>query len=833
MSTLFLRIGLLSLLLPAVASAAQNKPLYDQMKEKVEAEVAVKDVEKPVAKFIKALYKKKKIELTDEQLNDALKGKQPEACASKEGVDTFATCSDLLSTVQSINAFENRVRNAGRTFQLTATSYELPISDLPSRVIRTASDLRGIVSIWSAGTGSIKTALSGGLLRVKSADVDALRELVSGVGQAIEELTDEEKVAVIWRYQYGVRLAKGERGPLYPARADDEMSGPGTERQYLFKHWEDVETKLNAVWEEVADDTFDPPLSSNESVLYSFPASFFDETLPENVILWIRVDKRGDSKQPHPLGDVGLEWKTPLEPVLPALTKDGEDDEPILGGDYPPEPVKEESGKKKPIDGVGLCSGAEAQRGYLCRAFDPDAGAERCPESQNKQSDTITLTSCTPPEKEKRETLAGPDVCREVNYLQRAPAQTPFDKETECRVEVSCDDDCKDDAWAFAKDGNGIIKICLRNRMKYTVPAFHILAHELTHAYELCAEKPGTLTYKEVPDGPPEERVKILEENRVKCCRFEGAGNQAEYSQLEKDGGFAGVPDVDGIPLNAQTCAEATTTKGCMSDENPRGCNVSRVYTEKFFEACTKGVFAKVQRPMKCEDIVKTVDGKKVVVDDSLAQFVETIERRNDVCRIGAQSVYKNRIGNNICFAGQCIEESTERSRVVGGRSPSTMGDAFAPFDDPTTGTPLGRALVNPPVTQTFIPPYRPQLAMRDLEVTLCQLQGLPPLTPPILCAIQSSRRLTMSIAAQVEHAQSLLMQQQDTSDPVEALLRLSPGIGARIGTQLYASYLHEASRSFADILTMANRLFQEMLTVKFPDQMCPMNDALPTPPKA
>ena len=61
-------------------------------------------------------------------------------------------------------------------------------------------------------------------------------------------------------------------------------------------------------------------------------------------------------------------------------------------------------------------------------------------------------------------------------------------------------------------------------------------------------------------------------------------------------------------------------------------------------------------------------------------------------------------------------------------------------------------------------------------------------------------------------------------------LLRVTPAVGARIGTNLFSTYLTETTRSFADLLTTAAQLLEELKKLRFPVDMCPVGPGLPAP---
>ncbi len=908
-------IGLVLLLL-TIGQSALAKPIYERFKETVERELDTEKLEPELSAYLSAFEaKKKNVTVTETDVNKLLQGDASGVCG-KFPKDTKESsvigCTDLTESLDRMRRDEARVRETARLLQAAATSYELPISQLPDRAVKISTDLRAIVNMWSAGTGSMKSSVSGAMLRTQDGNVQAMSGMLMKVGSKLSQLSSEERIAAVWRYQYGFRLVKGDRDPLYPAPPLD-TAAVNTERQFLFKRWDTVETAMDELWQYAAGDTFDPPLKNNEYALYSFPKSLMEGAMPDNIILWIRMDKNTEGTPAHPLGDVGLAWGTALEPVMPSLITSG--GEPILGGNYPPEPAAESH---------GLCSDPAMQRGFLCRALLVTAPGDRCPLDSGIDPTKISLTMCTetPPKigtwccdksnrqcsptatstacvegggspsataqgcaangcivpplapvfccmkntnkqcvetitsstcivqggspsataegcvtngcqdpavQNARYTIAGPDVCSDVTYREK---RGPFDPDTQCTVNMHCETSCGyAEGLTKLKDDKGVIDVCVKKGPR-TVVATYLLYHELHHVYQQCNQKPGWSNYDliDARTDLSNEQKKLLKNQA--CCRQEGEAYRGQCDLMERDGVFANVPPIDGVTLNAEVCAEVLTDYSCGPRDGYDGCETSRTYPpgfkDKLFEIEQSSNPKNVGK--SCED-VNPVTGKPRMFEDARVQTLkDTLERRSDICTPGQTNIYANRIGNNMCYIGQCVEESLELNRLVGGRSPTGVGDSLAPFDSPRTGAPLGNLLINPATAEELLPRYNPALLMHDMETALCQLQGLPPRTPPILCAIEYSQRLRLPIQDQIKQVQSMIGQEEAEQDAVSQLLSLAPALGSRIGTSFYATYLHTASRELSGVLGVAVQLFTQMKSITFPTQMCPLAPGLPIP---
>lgn len=412
-------IGLL--LLPATVLHAADASLYQQMRDQVDREQAVTQADESIVTYLQGIYRPR-WELSREDVLGAMQRKPWEACTGGEtsALGTDAECIEALEAIPQLAAEEQALRSFGTTLQRIAASQEVPLTEIPGRPFHMSTDLSGIIQLWQAGTGSIETPPDIPLVRTRpltTAETDGLREFIEDFQEehaddAADLTRPGATEAIVWRYQYGVRFARGERGPRFPAPPEDDQSGPGTERQEVFRRWNgegayDMEGLLMGIWDRLPKDAsdFDPPLADNDVAYVLFPEDLH-ALLPAGTLLWGRVDGNVD----HAFGDVGLIARFPLQPFLPSMlsTEEGHEDEPILGGRYPPPPTED-----VPAAETGLCSMSLAGRGFLCRPFVATEG-QACPVPAEAEN-TITLVSCTI-DAAPTVTDVGVDVCADIEW---------------------------------------------------------------------------------------------------------------------------------------------------------------------------------------------------------------------------------------------------------------------------------------------------------------------------------------------------------------------------------------------------------------------------------
>jgi hypothetical protein len=443
--------------------------------------------------------------------------------------------------------------------------------------------------------------------------------------------------------------------------------------------------------------------------------------------------------------------------------------------------------------------------------------------SPSQDEKSCVQNGCTAPAApDIRYTNAGADVCREIQWKNRET----FDPNTQCTLNVTCAASCDPrngvEGLTKPKEASGKINVCIQE--KTTGAATYIVYHELVHAYQHCSLRPGA-TYEVIPPtASVQQKANIRSRNTERCCRIEGEAFRLQCAMMERDGLFDNAGSVDGIPVNAQTCAEYATNNACGPRDGFNGCFTSYTYTQPFIDQL--GVLTRKnpkELPATCADAINPQK-----MDPRVKALKELVETRDDVCTPTTQTQYRNRIGNNMCYIGQCAEQSLELHRITAGRSTAGVQDGVAPWQEPMTGTPLGTLLTNPPLAQYTFPPYRPQLLAETLDAALCQSVGLPPLLPPVLCAVEATRQLQQTRAIGFESVIGLVGQSNEQESEIRDLLELSRGIGVRTGTELYSDYLRESNRSFAEIIGTAAELLRQLDSINFPTEMCPVKPGLP-----
>jgi hypothetical protein len=209
------------------------------------------------------------------------------------------------------------------------------------------------------------------------------------------------------------------------------------------------------------------------------------------------------------------------------------------------------------------------------------------------------------------------------------------------------------------------------------------------------------------------------------------------------------------------------------------------------------------------------------------SRILSMIEGMNGVCTPGCQTKYENTIGANLCYTGRCIEQSVEESRLIPGRMALSVQDESFPWDacaneDPRNGALIALPAISPPLA----PPYNPRLLVESLDRALCQINGLPAFTPPIICLFDYQRRLMTPTESYATTTVSSGEQVQENVEPTAALQRITQGIATRIGTNLLTQYLAWAGRTLSETVRASNQLIRQMEQTKFPNVTCPRNAA-------
>lgn len=425
----------LLLLLPFSTEAA-SPTLYELMRDASRTELMFNtddriEVEGTVKNFVSHITKATDAFIVPNDIDLAFRRDYQRLCGSHpEARKDAGNCAVFAETLRDEARAEELTRALGRDLQIIASGYEMQVDGYPGRQTNLPTRYLSLLALWRAGTGGQVLAQTGLLIRYEPMP-EGLEATFATLASALDTLEKpDEFTAAVWRYQHGYRLVRGDREEEGFPPPEILESGPGAERQYLAKRWESVEAALEALDTVLLSTEIDPPLRDKEIVFFSVPPMYQD-LLPANVIVWAYFEQHGEEFEGDTSGDVGLQWRIPLEPVKPALLANPEDTcagatpgdhggecPGIPGGRYPPPPEKEEeNGERVPMDGRGLCTMPFARLGYLCRPILTAKGT--CPEPQDPPPDKILLTRCQMDPAGTR-TNRGPDICQSFGY--RIPA---------------------------------------------------------------------------------------------------------------------------------------------------------------------------------------------------------------------------------------------------------------------------------------------------------------------------------------------------------------------------------------------------------------------------
>ena len=134
----------------------------------------------------------------------------------------------------------------------------------------------------------------------------------------------------------------------------------------------------------------------------------------------------------------------------------------------------------------------------------------------------------------------------------------------------------------------------------------------------------------------------------------------------------------------------------------------------------------------------------------------------------------------------------------------------------------VGELAMPPAITSPKFPLYRPALVLQEMDLALCQINGLPAQTPPILCAFNALKRLGLPTEFQMQSADDLVLQPKQYETTGLGIQHAAPAIGSRIVSDMFTQYLRTGSRHFADLLNMTHHMFNRIGNLEFPTAMCP-----------
>lgn len=806
----------------SAASSLSGPSLYARMKAIAEKET-LGDVDPDLARFVKALVNDKfNVSLTEDDISIGARASEAFLGRCGRNASQVLRCEEIQGAIEKVVSREERVRKLGRDLYLATSSYEIPLSEHMGKFAAVAPIMGSLLAIWQSGSDTASNTAS--FLHMSVAPLpepqsttqgkyndlkEELDKLVEGTGTK-EDLS--ELAAAIARYRFGYKSVRAE--------GSCGGSGSGGELGLLWNRWCNAEDKLNVLWQHLTTSLASRPRPIGRDELVLFPTWLYKDI---NVVVW--VTNR----------DAGIDWEIPLEPVLPRMLDDRDyqqcldtADENYCSAVYPPLPLPGGASlapPEAPPLGAGVCNMPIGSRGFLCHTIEQS----ECRIFSNGPAPTgIRLSECRDPPmiEPVRKTIAGPDTCgiggwrlkTESPAVPDDPSQQSFDigKCSNCAVDFYCSGSCTGGKPAAeARQPNGMIHICVPssvNGSTAVLPSY--MLGELARAQMKCKNPETSLTG-----------------DMASCCATNYQAALVQCNALEEDGILQDVQiTLNGkpLPVTVTICASTLANDGCgMCSDTP----LSLTIFKQEMAAAADRSRSRLGLPGSCADAVNNLDSRGKVVVASLP----------DVCTPECRSEYDNSIGNNLCFIGQCIEQSWEEERLMPGRMSLNVGDEAFPWDScvgtepgANTDPPAASRLVLPTLSFPSLPEYNPWAAAQITDRALCQLLGLPPRTPPTLCMGEVSAQLSRPLSDPLDMLINLGKSLDAQIDPSRELERMAPGVGARYATNLYRSQIGPLRRSFAEIFDAAAVLLEEIGSTSFPQQMCSRVDrACPYLPSA
>ena len=809
---------------PALAATigASELTLYMRLKTIAEKQV-LGDMEPDIAQYVQSLVQSQydtTLALDDISVAARAPGAFQGRCGTR-GIQA-STCADLERQIRRLVEREERVRKLGRDLFLTTGSYEVPLSESLGKFAAVSPPFGSLLTIWESGSDRavnpdafVHTTAAplpdpDGETKDTYTELKAtLNALVEDVGGPKEDLS--ELAAAVARYRFGYKAVRAEGSCLGGA-------GSGGDLGQLTQRWCPVEEKLHNLRQHLSASLAnrERPLGRDEVVL--FPTWLFKDI---NVVVW--ATNR----------DVGLEWEIPLEPVLPRLMDDREyqtcmeennDDEGYCSSLSPPVPIPGGTLLNPPDPpplATGVCGMPFGSRGFLCQPIEQhECAIALAPGGSGNATGTgLYLTSCKEPivKTPIRMSFTGPDVCGVGGWrMQTEPASEPDtpglqtglrpNQCSNCAVDIYCSSNCPGNgAFTEPRDASGRIGVCIPETIQGSTAIFQsLILHELVHAQQTCSNPRAILTG-----------------DLNHCCSSEYQAYLVQCIALAEDGILQDVQVTHQgkrINVTPELCAATLSTLSCAEvgqcSESPISPTVMK---QKMLEAVERSK-DRLGLPASCSDAVTNMDARAKAMIASLPK----------VCTPECRSEFENTIGNNLCFIGQCIEQSWEEERIVPGRMPLNVGDEAFPWDscigtEPAANTdpPASSLLMLPTLAFPPLPDYRPWDIANSTDIALCQLLGLPLRTPPTLCAAEVSRQLSRPLSDPLDMMINLAASVEDQLDPAVELERMAPSVGTRYATSLYRTQLGALRRAFAEIFDGAAVMLEEIGKTSFPEQAC------------
>ncbi|MFA6259419.1 MAG: hypothetical protein WCX29_02315 [Candidatus Peribacteraceae bacterium] len=810
MNTFSITTGIAILALFPLGAHAQTG-VYDYIRSHTSWATLAPEAELALETFVqRALQEQLELQITQENIDMALRGEYADLCSqepteSDEQPITYTECQEQIKQIRDVVEPEAWIRSFGREIQAIAARYDMLKTGSREDFITLITFITKTANLWQSGVDKMMNPLRQTQIRfadfslIKLTDEEAykaaMRKLEAALNALIEQDAQTQKqdsnnmqllekyIAAVWRYRYGLKGFAGTSDDM----PDCNQGGDGTETELLMARWCDVEDALKDILDIVPQE-LDPPVAHNETVL------FMGEQVSVSKAPAVLMPALWATQE-----DIGFMWELPLEPVLPSLIN--MNGQMIYGGTYPEAPPE-------PDEQEGICSNPLGARGFLCRRVEGD----RCPFPQTQKDEedsdaifprTFELISCGHPDQTLtiRETASGPDLCRIGGWRNpigddpdTAAEQRSLqpDECSNCIVDLFCDTGsaCPGGETSM-KEPSGRIPICINSERGPPIPATYVVIHELVHAQQICNLPPG---------------VPLSQNTAKECCALEYEPYLISCKAMADDGNF------EGMSVSVEECALAFSNVSC-SGFGENACSVEPFEEKILMELNEIAVRNAAEVPASCNEALENPDPRIRSLKESLKLS----------CRPGCETSYDNTIGNNLCYIGQCIEESIEEHRIIPGRVPLTSQDTAFPWDACTGEDPQIASLVTASiVSRPRLSPYRIREAMQHMEQRVCEANGFPRLSPTILCRFDARRRLDLPIDGIAETGQNIVMQEQEHARASSNVIQSMGNIATRIGAAMAIETLRGPLNDLSGIIGTARKLIEQIGETPFTKTMCP-----------
>ena len=473
---------------------------------------------------------------------------------------------------------------------------------------------------------------------------------------------------------------------------------------------------------------------------------------------------------------------------------------------------------------------------------------------------TITLVECLPynyrSELPIHVTDSGPDICTTGGWrlsLYDPSATANFadgaDLDAQCQTcmpDIECipsppDENTPDDKKCFTGDYNantGRLKVCVNE--KSGLPAQYTMMKELVVAQQLCSRSPreslerklfeNRLAFKEKVEGPvgdPMELVALLDEEKnllQECCSLQWYPSLVACKAMAEDGNFqdtdTGILECAGAIAN-QSCGGQCSPPPIMEEnetpeEKKRKEDEKIKQEEELIHKIVTSVKSHTGAGEACSAFLEEAAAPEARIESIKSSFPIS-------CSPNCKVQYENTIGNNLCYIGQCVEQAMEGSRLIPGRMTFGSGDEAYPWDGCAAPDPQNGAFIEMPAAHVpYVPLYRGLEMVRAADIAVCQANGYPPLTPPVLCLFSPTRQMVLpyyEASMQVTGMQAQAEEQAIRSYLAQAA---SASIGVRAATSLYEDFIDRSLGEFGSLIKIAAGLIGQIGETKWPSYMCP-----------